>query len=128
MVLEINIVLLLFCYDNVGAVHAINKGTWKSPDVMKLVRYLTIIAATNSYKFAAQYLRSEDNGICGLSLTLPDGEISSPGSQSRTYPVTGSIGRRIYLKWCNKKYMSWRNYVTSYETGPSGRDVWSRMR
>lgn len=54
---------ILFHCDNQGTVYILNKGSSKSPDIMKLMRRLTLVAARFSFTFSACYIASRDNSI-----------------------------------------------------------------
>ncbi len=54
--------VLLYC-DNLAICHVINSGTSKSPDIMKLVRFMFYLCALFSIECRAIHLSSSDNGI-----------------------------------------------------------------
>ena len=54
---------IVFHCDNQATIGVLRKGASKSRDVMKLARKLTIIAATHSFSFQGEYIRSEHNNI-----------------------------------------------------------------
>lgn len=54
---------IVFNCDNQGTVFILNKGCSKSPDIMKLMRRLTIIAATHSFSYHATYLPGAKNDL-----------------------------------------------------------------
>lgn len=52
-----------FHCDNQGTVYILNKGRSKSPDIMKLMRKLTIVAATHSFAYEAKYIEGCRNNV-----------------------------------------------------------------
>ena len=52
---------IVFHCDNMGVVYVLNKGSSKSADVMKLLRRLTLVAATHHFSFASQWVQGRRN-------------------------------------------------------------------
>lgn len=52
-----------FLCDNEGTVYILNKGRSKSPDIMKLMRKFTIVAATHSFAYQAKFIPGYKNNI-----------------------------------------------------------------
>lgn len=54
---------IMFMCDNKSTVFILRKGRSKCVTIMKLMRTLTWIAATNNFCFSAQYVRSKENSV-----------------------------------------------------------------
>lgn len=52
-----------FCSDNMAVVSVLRSGTSKDPNMMVLLRYLSLVAARNSFAFTASYTPGRDNSI-----------------------------------------------------------------
>ena len=52
-----------FCSDNMAVVSVLRSGTSKDPNMMVLLRYLSLVAARNSFGFTASYTPGRDNSI-----------------------------------------------------------------
>ena len=52
-----------FCSDNMAVVSVLSSGTSKDPNMMVLLRYLSLVAACNSFAFTASYTPGRDNSI-----------------------------------------------------------------
>ena len=52
-----------FCSDNMAVVSVLSSGTSKDPNMMVLLRYLSLVAARNSFAFTASYTPGRDNSI-----------------------------------------------------------------
>ena len=54
---------IIFHCDNEGAVYILNKGTSSCPDIMKLMRRLTLVAAEHSFSYTALHIPGRLNKI-----------------------------------------------------------------
>ena len=48
---------IVFHCDNMGVVYVLNKGSSKSADVMKLLQWLTLVAATDHITYASHWIK-----------------------------------------------------------------------
>lgn len=54
---------ILFYCDNQATVAILNKGRSRSPDIMRLMRHLSLLAAKHNFAFSSTYIASADNDI-----------------------------------------------------------------
>ena len=52
-----------FCSDNMAVVSVLSSGPSKDPNLMVLLRYLSLVAARNSFAFTASYTPGRGNSI-----------------------------------------------------------------
>ena len=52
-----------FCSDNMAVVNVLRSGTTKDPNMMVLLRHLSLVAARHSFAFTASHTPGKDNSI-----------------------------------------------------------------
>jgi hypothetical protein len=77
---------VLFHCDNMATVHILNKGRSKSPAIMKLMRRLVIVAATNNFMFQAAHIPGALNIIADSLSRFQMDRFREAAPESRAEP------------------------------------------
>ena len=77
---------IIFHCDNEGAVYILNKGSSACPDIMKLMRRLTLVAAEHSFSYKALHIPGRLNKIADKISRLQFQEFRRLAPNANTHP------------------------------------------